>query len=86
VARLRIGAWVELARGARAAARKRLAWASPISGALLFVGLAPGSIGVAIQPQALAEKLRRGEARLLDGAPLVERTLLALAVRPAPQG
>jgi hypothetical protein len=86
VARLRIGAWVELARGGRAAARKRLAWASPITGALLLVGLSPASIGVAISPEALAEKLRRGEARLVDATPLVDRSMLAIASRPEPQG
>jgi hypothetical protein len=86
VARLRLGAWMELARGGRAAARKRLSWSSPITGALLFVGLAPTAIGVAISPEALAEKLRRGEARVLDSTALVERALVAIATRPAPQG
>lgn len=84
VARLRLGAWIELARGGRA--RKRLAWSSPISGALLLVGLAPNAIGVAIGPEALAEKLRRGEARVLDSRTLVERAVLALATGTPPQG
>jgi hypothetical protein len=86
VARLRAGAWIEMQRGARAAACKRLVWSSPITGALLFAGLAPGSIGVSIMPAALAEKMRGGEARLLDATPLVERMLLALAAAPRPQG
>ena len=84
VARLRIGAWIELARGGRAPARKRLAWSSPITGSLLFVGLSPTSIGVAITPEALAEKLRRGEACLLDATPLVDRAMLAIASRATP--
>jgi hypothetical protein len=84
VARMRLGTWIELARGARAPARKRLSWSSPITGALLLVGLAPTAIGVAISPEALAAKLRRHEARVLDSSPLVERTLLAIATRPAP--
>jgi hypothetical protein len=86
VARLRNGAWIELARGGRNAACKRLVWSSPITGALLFVGMAPGSIGVAISPAALAAKVRRAEARILDGTGMVERTLLALAARTPPQG
>jgi hypothetical protein len=86
VVRLRLGAWIDLARGARAPARKRLAWSSPITGALLLVGLAPTSIGVSISPDALAEKLRRGDAHILDATPLVDRAMLALAARPAPQG
>jgi hypothetical protein len=86
VARLRLGVWIELARGGRSAARKRLSWSSPITGVLLFVGLAPDAIGVAITPEALAEKLRRGEARVLDSSPLVDRALLAIAARPSPQG
>jgi hypothetical protein len=87
VARLRLGAWIELARGGRAAARKRLSWSSPITGALLLVGLAPTAIAVAISPEALAEKLRLREARALDSTALVERSLLAIATSgAAPQG
>lgn len=86
VARLRLGSWIAMERGGRAAVRKRLAWASPITGGLLLVGLAPGATGVAISPQALAEKLRRGEAHALDPRPLVDRALLALATGAPPQG
>jgi hypothetical protein len=86
VARLRVGSWVDLERGARAAARKRLAWCSPITGACLFVGTSPESAGVAITLDALAELVRRGEARIVDDAPLVERTLAALVTRLPPQG
>ena len=53
---------------------------------MLFVGLSPAAIGVAISPEALAEKLRRHEARVMDSSALVERALLAIATRPAPQG
>ena len=77
-ARLRVGAWIELDRGARTPARKRLAWMSPATGACLFVGLAPGAMAISITPAALGEQLRRGEARIVDDAPLVDRTLAAL--------
>ena len=86
VVRLRLGAWIEIERGARVPARKRLAWASPLTGSFLLVGLAAESIGLAITPDALAEKLRREEARVLNGSPLVERTLASLVTRLSPQG
>ena len=84
VARLRIGAWVELERGARVAARKRLAWSSPVTGSCLFLGLAPASTGICVDPAALAELVRRGEARIVDDAPLIERALAAMLRRPVP--
>jgi hypothetical protein len=60
VPRLHPGSWIELERGARAAARKRLAWVSPVTGLFLFVGVSPGSMAIAISPAALAELQRRG--------------------------
>ena len=84
VMRLRLGAWVELERGARAAARKRLAWMSPVTGAFLFTGVSPAAMAVTITPEALAEQMRRGEARVVDEAPLVERLLATLIARVAP--
>lgn len=86
VARLAPGAWIELDRGARAPARKRLAWASPLTGARLFIGVSPASAGVVASPEALAQMMRCGEARIVDGAPLVERTLASLVARLSPQG
>jgi hypothetical protein len=83
LAHLTLGTWIELERGARHAARKRLAWVSPATGACLFVGIAPGSISVAMSPAALAEQLRRGEARVIDRSALVERTMGAVLARIA---
>jgi hypothetical protein len=82
--RLHPGSWIELERGARAAARKRLAWVSPVTGLFLFVGVSPGSMAIAITPAALAELQRRGEARAIDPAPLVDRMLTALLAGLAP--
>lgn len=76
--RVRVGAWVELDRGARVRARKRLSWMSPTTNACLLVGLAPGATAISITPAALAEQVRRGEARIVEDAPLVERTLAAI--------
>jgi hypothetical protein len=83
LAQLTLGTWIELERGARNAARKRLSWVSPATGMCLFVGVAPGSMSVAVSPAALAEQLRRGEARLIDGTALVERTIGAVLARIA---
>jgi hypothetical protein len=82
--RLHPGSWIELERGARNAARKRLAWVSPVTGLFLFVGVSPGSMAVAISPAALAELQRRGEARAIDLTPLVDRILTVLLARFAP--
>lgn len=82
-ARIRVGAWVELDRGARTRVRKRLAWMSPATNACLLVGLAPGATAISITPAALAEQVRRGEARIVDDAPLVERTLAAMVAEMA---
>jgi hypothetical protein len=83
LAQLTLGTWIELERGARHAARKRLAWVSPSTGACLFVGIAPGSMAVAMSPAALAEQVRRGEARVIDATPLVDRTMGAVLARIA---
>jgi hypothetical protein len=83
-ARIRVGTWIELDRGARAPARKRLAWVSPATGACLLVGLARGSMSISITPAALAEQLRRGDARIVEDAPLVERTLATMLAELAP--
>lgn len=85
-ARLVPGAWIELDRGGRARARKRLAWASPLTGARLFIGVSPASAGVVASPEALVQMVRCGEARIVDDAPLVERTLASLVARLSPQG
>jgi hypothetical protein len=83
VSQLTPGTWIELERGARNAARKRLAWVSPATGTCLFVGIAPGSMAVAMSPAALGEQLRRGEARLVDSTALVERTMGGVLARIA---
>lgn len=83
LAELTLGTWIELERGGRNAARKRLAWVSPATGTCLFVGMAQGSMAVAMSPAALAEQLHRGEARVVDPSPLVERTMGAVLARIA---
>jgi hypothetical protein len=71
---LQRGRWVEFA-GPSSARRARLTWISPNKGVYLFTNpLAPGA-AVSISPEALAEQMRMGEARMLDDAPLVDRAV-----------
>ena len=52
----------------------RLTWISPAKGVYLFTN-PQGDAAVSITPEALAEQMRRGEARLIDDAPLVDRAV-----------
>ncbi len=71
---LQRGTWVEL-KGEQGKARARLTWISPNKGVYLFTNPLACGAAVSISPEALAEKMRLGEARILDGAPLVERAV-----------
>ncbi|HET7729187.1 MAG TPA: DUF1631 family protein [Usitatibacter sp.] len=73
------GSWVEFAPGDAPAFRARLAWMSPGKSAYLFTNPLTGDTAISITPEALAEQMRRGQARMLDDAPLVARALDALA-------
>jgi hypothetical protein len=72
---LQRGTWVEFARDAGSPLRARLTWISPNKGVYLFTNPSGGANAISISPEALAEQLRLGEARLIDGAPLVERAV-----------
>ncbi|MDQ3027237.1 MAG: DUF1631 domain-containing protein [Pseudomonadota bacterium] len=72
---LRRGTWVEFARAASAPTRARLTWVSPNKGVYLFTNPATGANAVSISPEALAEQMRLGEARVIDDAPLVDRAV-----------
>ena len=71
---LQRGTWVEFA-GAAAAKRARLTWISPNKGVYLFTNPLYEDAAVSISPEALAEQMRLGEARVLDDAPLVDRAV-----------
>jgi hypothetical protein len=71
---LQRGTWVEFA-GAGGAVRARLTWISPNKGVYLFTNPLSSSAAVSISPEALAEQMRLGEARLLDDAPLTGRAV-----------
>jgi len=67
--------WVEFAQGEeKKPLRARLTWISPAKGVYLFTN-PHGEAAVSITPEALAEQMRRGEARLIDDAPLVDRAV-----------
>ncbi|HET7729714.1 MAG TPA: DUF1631 domain-containing protein [Usitatibacter sp.] len=72
---LQRGTWVEFRREAGEAMRARLTWISPNKGVYLFTNPVSAAVALSISPEALAEQLRRGEARMLDDAPLVDRAV-----------
>lgn len=73
------GSWIEFNPGDAPRLRARLAWVSPAKSAYLFTNPLTGDIAVSIAPEALADQLRRGQARVLDAAPLVSRAMDAMA-------
>lgn len=66
--------WVEFGRGEGEPVRARLTWISPAKGVYLFTN-PQARAAISITPEALAEQMRRGEARLVDDAPLVDRAV-----------
>jgi hypothetical protein len=70
---LQRGTWVEFA-GAPAM-RARLTWISPNKGVYLFTNPLSTAAAVSISPEALAEQMRLGDARMLDDAPLTDRAV-----------
>ncbi|HXF78438.1 MAG TPA: DUF1631 family protein, partial [Usitatibacter sp.] len=73
---LQRGTWVEFRREEGAAAmRSRLTWISPNKGVYLFTNPFEANTAVSISPEALAEQMRLGEARVIDDSPLVERAV-----------
>src|SRR5207244_13297096 len=69
------GTWVEFKRPQAGSSRARLTWISPNKGVYLFTNPASPTAAVSISPEALAEQMRLGEARVIDAAPLVERAV-----------
>ena len=69
------GTWVEFSCLGGPPARARLSWVSPGKGAYLFTNPLTGATAVSISPEALAEQMRLGVARMLNDAPLVGRAM-----------
>jgi hypothetical protein len=81
----RTGAWLQVQRGTwiefhgeGRSSRARLAWVSSAKSAYLFTNPLTGDTALSVSPEALAEQMRRGEARVLDDAPLVGRAMDAM--------
>ncbi len=72
---LQRGTWVQFSRADAAPMRARLTWISPNKGVYLFTNSFSTHAAVSITPEALAEQMRLGEARIIDDAPLVERAV-----------
>ena len=72
---LQRGTWVEFASQDGAPVRARLTWISPNKGVYLFTNPASTSAALSVSPEALAEQMRLGEARMLNDAPLVDRAV-----------
>jgi hypothetical protein len=72
---LQRGTWVEFAGADALRARARLTWISPNKGVYLFTNPFSSAAAISVSPEALAEQMRRGEARVIDDAPLTERAV-----------
>ncbi len=68
------GTWVEFAQPDGSSLRARLSWVSPLKGVHVFVNPS-ATRSLAFDPEALAEAIRRGDARVLSDAPLVEAAM-----------
>jgi hypothetical protein len=72
---LQRGTWVEFVRPGHDAMRARLTWISPNKGVYLFTNPMAESAALSISPEALAEQMRVGQARVLGDAALVDRAV-----------
>jgi hypothetical protein len=71
---LKRGTWVEFLEGSGARVRAKLSWVSPLKGVYLFTN--PGaSEALSIAPDALAVKLARGSARIIEESSLIDRAV-----------
>ena len=72
------GTWVEFGCLGGPPARARLAYVSLGKGAYLFTNPLSGATAISISPEALAEQMRLGVARMLNDAPLIGRAMDAM--------
>ncbi len=72
---LQRGTWVEFVRAEGPDLRARLTWISPNKGVYLFTNPLSPNAAVSISPEALAEQMRLGEAKIIDDASLVDRAV-----------
>jgi hypothetical protein len=72
---LQRGTWVEFSAAGAVSMRARLTWISPAKGVYLFTNPLSAANAVSISPDALAEQMRLGQARIIDDAPLLDRAV-----------
>jgi hypothetical protein len=72
---LQRGTWVEFTRRTHDAVRARLTWISPNKGVYLFTNPMSEASAMSISPEALAEQMRLGHARVLGDAALMDRAV-----------
>jgi hypothetical protein len=72
---LQRGTWVEFTRPSHEPMRARLTWISPNKGVYLFTNPMSEASALSVSPEALAEQMRLGQARVLDDAALVDRAV-----------
>ncbi|MEP7069526.1 MAG: DUF1631 domain-containing protein [Usitatibacter sp.] len=72
---LQRGTWVEFTRPDAADTRARLTWISPNKGVYLFTNPLAPNAAVSISPEALAEQMRVGDARIINDASIVDRAV-----------
>jgi uncharacterized protein DUF1631 len=72
---LQRGSWVEFTRPGHEATRGRLTWISPNKGVYLFTNPMSQETALSISPEALAEQMRLGHARILGDGALVDRAV-----------
>ena len=80
VKRLKRGNWIEFEQEDGSQSRVKLAWVSPLKGVYLFTNRL-GERAVSITPAGLAEKLRIGNAQIIDDLALVDRAVNNLMER-----
>jgi len=72
---LQRGTWVEFTRPSHELVRARLTWISPNKGVYLFTNPMSEATALSVSPEALAEQMRLGQARVLGDAALVDRAV-----------
>ena len=83
---LQRGTWVEFTSPGSSSMRARLTWISPAKGVYLFTNPLSASSAVSISPEALAEQMRIGHARIINDAPLLDRAVDSMLASLKPQG
>lgn len=74
VRKLKRGTWIEFEQAGGELTRIKLAWVSPHKGMLLCTNRL-GERAASIKPDWLAEKFRKGQARVIDDTALVDRAV-----------